>query len=848
MGRKEKEEQIKELHISVRDLVEFIFREGDIDNRAGKLANAEVMMEGSRIHRKIQKSMDASYTAEVPLKVNIEAETYILVIEGRADGIAYGEFIPDPEQITLDFSENQTVHKNELQNDEETFYYYVDEIKGVYRNLAFMERPVYVHKAQAMCYAYIYALQNHLAKIGVQLTYCNMDTEDIRYFREIHEWEELKQWFGKLVAEYRKWADWQIAWRKGRQDSIQGLQFPYPYREGQKQLVSDVYRTISRKKTLFIEAPTGVGKTISTIFPAVKAVGEGLSDRIFYLTAKTITATVAKEAFQLLREKGYQAKIIQLTAKEKLCMCEEMDCNPVSCPYARGHYDRVNDAVFDLLQKSDLFTRDEIIEQAEEYMVCPFEMSLDVATFADNILCDYNYVFDPNVYLKRFFQEGVKGDYIFLVDEAHNLVDRSREMYSAQLYKEDLLAVKHIMKVHNQAIVRVLEKCNKAMLELKRECENYQILDSVGTLTFHLMRLASLMEDFFEKPREFPEKKTVMDFYFELRNFLNIYDLVDDHYVIYSEMQEDGRFLIKLFCVDPSANLQKCINKSKSTIFFSATLLPITYYKKLLSSEEDNYAVYAKSTFDESQRLLVFGRDVSTKYTRRSLSEYEKMAQYIERAVRGKEGNYMVFFPSYRLMQEVYEVFMRLEQNNSIWSSVREWDAETETEGGQELQLILQRANMRETEREEFLAAFEKEQRGTLVAFCVMGGIFGEGIDLKNDRLIGAVVVGTGLPQISNERQILKNYYDERGESGFDYAFRYPGMNKVLQAAGRVIRTNEDQGIILLLDERFLQSDYEPLFPREWKERKVCSLAQLEKEVENFWNGRVPENKGKSAE
>ena len=223
--------------------------------------------------------------------------------------------------------------------------------------------------------------------------------------------------------------------------------------------MADVYRTIMRRKTLFIQAPTGVGKTISTIFPAVKAVGEGLADRIFYLTAKTITATVAKETFQILREHGYQAKIIQLTAKEKLCMCgedgtEELECNPVNCPYAKGHYDRVNDAVYDLLQTSDLFTREEILAQAKKYQVCPFEMSLDVATWVDNILCDYNYVFDPNVYLKRFFQEGNKEDYIFLVDEAHNLVDRSREMYSAQLYKEDMLAVKRIMKPHHYMIAK----------------------------------------------------------------------------------------------------------------------------------------------------------------------------------------------------------------------------------------------------------------------------------------------------------------------------------------------------------------------------------------------------------
>lgn len=805
---------MQELHISVRNLVEFIFRGGDIDNRAGKMASAEAMMEGSRIHRKIQKSMDTSYQAEVPLKIEWKANDYVLVVEGRADGIAYGKFQPDLPAATESVLQPEMEFAAEIPPEEEISF--IDEIKGVYRNVAAMEQPVYVHKAQAMCYAYIYAKQNRLERIGVQMTYCNLDTEEIRHFREIYTFETLTVWFGHLIEDYRKWADWQIAWKKQRQESIHTLEFPFPYRQGQKKLVADVYRTILRGKNLFIEAPTGVGKTISTIFPAVKAVGEGLADRIFYLTAKTITATVAKETFALLEEQGYRAKVIQITAKEKLCLCEEMDCNPVNCPYAKGHFDRVNDAVFDLLQKSNLFTREEVLAQAKEYQVCPFEMSLDVATWADNIVCDYNYVFDPNVYLKRFFQEGIKGDYLFLVDEAHNLVDRSREMYSADLYKEDVLAVKQIMKAHSRTICRILDKCNKAMLEMKRECEHYQILDSVGTLTFHLMRLASQMDEFLEKPREFPEKKTVLDFYFALRNFLNIYDLVDDHYVIYSQMTEEGQFRIRLFCVDPSVNLQKCIDKSNSTIFFSATLLPIGYYKRLLSTDEDNYAIYAQSTFAQTQRLLAFGRDVSTKYTRRNRKEYEKIADYIGAVTEAQQGNYMVFFPSYRLMQDVYEVFAE--------------------KAADSCEILMQHNNMKEHEREAFLEEFEKERQGTLVAFCVMGGIFGEGIDLKNDRLIGAIIVGTGLPQVSDEREILKNYYDERGLSGFDYAFRYPGMNKVLQAAGRVIRTSEDRGVILLLDERFLQREYGALFPREWEKRSVCGLPQLREEVSRFWS------------
>ena len=737
-----------QLHISVRNLVEFIFREGDIDNRAGKIQSADAMLEGTRIHRKIQKSKDKNYQAEVPLNYVVHNPLFDLTIEGRADGI---------------FTE-------ENENGEELVF--VDEIKGMYKKVMFMEEPVFVHKAQAICYAFIFAYDNELSNIGVQMTYCNLETEETKYFREIYTFDYLQTWFGRLIEEYGKWAEFQCEWHEKRQESIKSLKFPFEYREGQKRLVEDVYRTILRRKNLFMQAPTGVGKTISTIFPAVKAVGENLGDRIFYLTAKTITASVAKDTFKLLCEYGYKAKIIQLTAKEKLCLCDEMECNPVNCPYAKGHYDRVNDAVFELLTSSDFFTRDEIVEQANKYMVCPFELSLDVSSWVDDIVCDYNYVFDPNVYLKRFFQEGIKGDYIFLIDEAHNLVERSREMYSAQIYKEDFLMCRKIIKPYSSKIEKILDKCNKALLEYKRECETYVVYENVGNLIFQLMRLTSELDDFLQKPLEFQGRKDITDFYFQVRNFLSIYDLVDEHYVIYSQLLDDGRFMLKLFCVDPSLNIQNCLDKANASIFFSATLLPINYYKSLLSTKKDNYAIYAQSIFDEKKRLLVFGKDVSTKYTRRNAAEFEKMTEYIYRTVKCKRGNYMIFFPSYKLMNQVYDIF---------------------TERHADFDTIIQTSGMKEEEREEFLEAFAVERDSSLVAFCVMGGIFGEGIDLKNEQLIGVIVVGTGLPQISYEREILKNYYDSQNGCGFDYAFRYPGINKVLQAEGRVIRTVDDK-------------------------------------------------------
>ena len=811
-AKKEQSEERSIIKISVRNLVEFILREGDIDNRVGRGASAEAMQEGSRIHRKIQRRMGSDYHAEVPLRLVLCEENYDLVIEGRADGIR----IQSRYGAEITYADN--FNHMEVNDDMEVM---IDEIKGVYQKLEHMSGPVMVHKAQAMCYAYIYALQHEIKKISIQMTYCNLDTEDIRYFTEEFTFEALSEWFSHLIGEYKKWADFQYAWRRLRQASIKKLQFPYEYRKGQKELAAGVYRTINRKKNLFIQAPTGVGKTISTVFPAVKAVGEGLGDRIFYLTAKTVTGTVARETFELLRKNGYQAKVIQITAKEKMCLCEEMECNPVHCPYAKGHYDRVNDAVYDLLQKEDMLTREVILQQAEEHCVCPFELGLDLATWCDNIICDYNYVFDPNVYLKRFFAEGVKGDYIFLVDEAHNLVERSREMYSAALYKEDFLEIKKIMKRYQPKLEADFNKCNKILLDYKRECEKYVLYDNIGNFVFALMRLASNLDEFLQKPMEFPERKTVTEFYLNVRNFLNIHELVDSHYVIYSEHTEDGRFMLKLYCVDPSLNLQSCINKGNATIFFSATLLPIQYYKSLLSTKEDNYAVYAETAFTEEQKLLLVGRDVSSKYTRRNQTEFSKIASYIKKTALTKQGNYMVFFPSYKMMQQVYEAFLELDT--------------------EEIDIVLQEIGMKEEAREFFLAEFAKERRHSLVAFCVMGGIFGEGIDLKHEQLIGAIVVGTGLPQISNEREILMNYYEERSGQGFDYAYRYPGMNKVLQAAGRVIRTTEDVGVIELLDERFLQSDYRALFPREWENFDICTVENVEEKVEAFWTLHLKE-------
>ncbi len=873
-GDTETKQPVDEIKVSVRGLVEFILRHGDIDNRRHSVPD-NAMQEGSRIHRMIQKRMGAEYQAEVSLKYTHSTEKYILIVEGRADGI--------------------------IEQNGETV---IDEIKGTYRDLAKMREPVSEHIAQAKCYAYIYALKKELSQIRVRLTYCNIETEEIRYFYADYEFRELEEWFQGLITAYQKWADYSWEWRNIRQASVEKLEFPFSYREGQKELVTYVYQTIYHKKKLFLEAPTGVGKTISTIFPSVKAMGRGMGEKIFYLTAKTITRTVAEGTFAQLREKGLRFKSVVLTAKEKICFQEKTECNPESCPYAKGHYDRINDAIYAMLIAEESFTRDKIEGYAQRFRVCPFELCLDMSLFADGIIGDYNYLFDPHVYLKRFFGENSSGNYIFLIDEAHNLLERGREMYSAPIIKEEFLEMKReikqtlmsemmeigerkqisgqmsleisgmsqmpsgktiiaekntadeqesdtvyikgkkkrsyggrsvfVRKGYAEKLEYQLEKCNKELLVLKRECENCCLVESIDKFVQALQRLYTTIDEYLDEQEEekLSVRESLLDFFFTISHFLDIYERMDENYVKYTQLGEDGSFLLKLFCVNPKENLKECMMRGRSTILFSATFLPIQYYKELLGGEAQDYEVYAKSVFNPEKRALFIANDVTSKYTRRSEEEYYNIAKYMNEIVRMRHGNYMVFCPSYAFLRIVYEKYM-------------EYFADEEKE------CIIQSESMNEEERETFLARFQGNtecdlqaditmnielEEQTLIGFCVLGGIFSEGIDLKNDSLIGVMIVGTGLPQVCNEREILKNYFDENGENGFDYSYRYPGMNKVLQAAGRVIRTAEDIGIIALLDERFLQLTYRRMFPREWEYFETVNVETIGKRIERFWD------------
>ena len=816
------------VRISVRALVEFILRSGDIDTRTGGMPDREAMQLGSRIHRKIQAAMGETYRAEVPLSIDMPCDDFVIRIEGRADGIVDEK----PGQEAL-----------------------IDEIKGILRPVELLAEPVDIHLAQAKCYAYIYAAQQGLEKIRIRMSYANLQMQDLsaaelrkhmRFFTYTCSLQELEEWFFSVVEEYRKWARFERNWRKVRTESIREISFPFSYREGQKKLTRDVYITILRKKQLFIQAPTGTGKTISCVFPAVKAMGEGLAERIFYLTAKTITRTAASHAFDLLRGEGLRLKSIILTAKEKICPLDEMACDPEHCPYAQGHFDRVNDAVYEQITGRDAFDRESVLAAAEKHRVCPFELSLDIASWMDAVIGDYNYAFHPRSRLKRFFTEGTRGEYIFLVDEAHNLVDRGREMFSASLVKEDILALHRLVKGEHGKLARALMRVNNAMLALKKEMAQgtnagWRILESPGSLVLHALNLYGVMDTFLQEEREHHIKQepgredvrsAVLDMYFTVGTFLDTAQLLDENYVVYTQSLPEGRFECALMCANPSDNLRKCFEKGRSSILFSATLLPIDYYRSMLGSAE-SYAVYADSCFDNSQLRVLTGTDVSTRYTRRDERAYSRIAEYILRMVNGRRGNYMVFFSSYKMLEETAAYFRLI-----CPSDVR---------------MLMQSSHMSEAEREAFLESFgirdvsaEPVQTidqgvdrdiSSVVGFCVMGSIFGEGIDLRGERLIGAMIVGPGLPMVCAQQEILKGWFDAKGQDGFRLAYQCPGMNKVMQAAGRVIRTETDRGVVILLDERFGQTSYRRMFPREWGDPDRCAVTTMDAMLMSFWGG-----------
>ena len=777
-------------HIGVRELVEWTLRKGSIDYR---YTSSKRMSEGTIIHQKLQKKRkkeaklgDYRYESEFVFKHIFEYMEFTFCLEGRADGII--------------FKEDRII---------------IEEIKSTYSDLENLICDYDgLHFAQLKCYGYLYAEAHDLSEIMLNLTYCHVETEEVLVFEKLFSKQELQDFFFSLMDKYIVWLNADEERTIKSYDTIRNLPFPFEnYRKGQREFAIAIYKTIRNNKKIFAQAATGTGKTISTLYPAIKSIPEKPLKKIFYLTAKTITRAAAESSLAFMQTKGLFIKSVTLTAKDKVCLSETKICTAAECPYADGHFDRVNAALFDILENINIIKRDDIIAYAEKHMVCPFEFSLDISLWTSIIIGDYNHVFDPKAQLKRFFSSASREPYVLLIDEAHNLVDRSREMFSAELSKREFDIVrKEIGKKSDLA--KSIKKISNYFTNLHSEDlqESTYVKEMYDEDFVYMLRNFITICDKWLVVNE--GKSSVLELYFKVLDYIHASESFDSHYVFYAYAR-GSNVTVKLFCLDPSQRLSQVMEKVFSSVLFSATLTPLAYFKDVLGGIPTDYTMKIPSPFDTKNMLLAVDNTVSTKYKDRVYS-YDKVADLLHTLVSGRIGNYFAFFSSYEYMESVYKVF----QNK--FPSVN---------------TMMQTQNLNELQREIFLLAFKKNPNETLLGFVVMGGVFSEGIDLVSDRLIGTAVVGVGIPLISAERNIISDYYKQKKLDGYKYAYQYAGMNKVLQSAGRVIRAETDVGIVLLIDNRFLSSDYLYLYPSHWKNYlRISNSCELENALQKFWN------------
>ena len=833
---------MSKLCLPIRQLVEFLLRTGSIDSRFTGFDRAN---EGARIHRKLQKAAGEGYQAEVPLSAERIVDGIAYTIEGRADGI----FTAEDGTVTIDEIKTTAIPTPEIEED---------------------MNPC--HWAQGMLYAVLYGGQNGLERLAIRLTYYQIDTDEIVRFTRAFSLGELEAFFDDLLHQYTPWARRQLDWNAQRNQSLNALQFPFPaYRPGQRALAGEIYRACAAGKTpdhkggtrLFCQAPTGIGKTMSAIFPALKAIGAEKGEKLFYLTARNTTQSAAEDAVARLRAASPDLALrsVTLTAKEKACLCKDEEgrpsCLPEVCPYAKGYYERVKDALAALLDGDGSFSRETLNAAAKRFTVCPFELGLDLSEWCDLVIGDYNYLFDPVVHLRRFFDGA--GDWLFLIDEAHNLPDRARAMYSASFRKSSLTEAKRALGRGKSSLKTALTKVDKAFLEARRtvakraprsgglvpsgpemaETEQTSLLDENsaqaaialpeplfaenGTVFFRelpdalrkpLSAVQAPLQAWLEDNPDDPAHGSLLELYFAVQDMTRAAERYDDHFV--TQLTVYGSELEwSILCLDPSPFVDASLSCGRAAAMFSATLTPPGYYRSVLGCP-DARAVALESPFPP-ENLGLYCLPVSTRYRDREAS-VSAISDALAVLAQGKVGNYLAFFPSYAYLKQVWEDF-----------SARYPEIET----------LVQESGLDDAARAAFLAKFTPDPQKTLLGFGVMGGIFGEGVDLTGDRLIGCAIVGVGLPQVNPRQEILKRYYDEASGTGFDYAYRYPGMNKVLQAAGRVIRTQDDRGVVLLLDDRFTRSEYARLFPKHWAHRKYLRRTEaLKMELERFWAER----------
>lgn len=802
----------KPIHtVSVRDLVEFVLRRGDL-GREREFVGPDRALAGIRGHQKIQHSRPTGYFTELPVEHRVEVEEFTLLIRGRIDGL-----LITTEGVLL------------------------EEIKTVSASWNHEADPL--HWAQAKFYAFMHTRENPLQELVIQLVYLELPAGKITEFRETFSFADLSEFFATTTAEYVAWLRERHHWCLARDASIAALAFPFPqYRLGQRELAVAAYRVLANGGRLFLAAPTGIGKTISTLFPAIKALKEGKLERIFYLTARTVGRGIAEKALVDLRRAGLKLRAVTLTAKEKACVRDGHPCDPLTCPLARGYFDRVKPAIREALAQEEI-TRSVLEAVGQKHQVCPFELSLDISVWVDAIICDYNYVFDPQVYLHRHFaQDG--GAYGFLVDEAHNLVDRAREMFSADIEGQELLDVKRAIQRAAPRCARALGQLHTALRKLghatEPDEETIETSDPSVELNLFPVKAATIrkqQEDGAITSSEFPDsiiepletaldeaekwlvknqpaefREALLALYFRMHSFRRTAEAYDERFV--TIIESDPGIKVRLFCLDPSLLLRKALARGKAAIFFSATLTPMDYYRTLLGGAPEDPILQLASPFPPENLAVLIHDRIQTHFKGRAESLGGVVAA-IGILVSGRRGNYLVYFPSYQYLNDV----------------LREFQVHHPT-----VPVLVQRPGMSELERDTFIAAFSEEHGDTLVGFAVLGGIFGEGIDLVGERLIGAVIVGVGLPQLCVERDLIRDYFQQQYAAGFEYAYTFPGMNRVLQAIGRVIRSETDRGVVLLIDARFSEVRYRRLFPAWWKYSRVRHTEGLQKSVGSFWN------------
>ena len=687
-------------------------------------------------------------------------------------------------------------------------------------------------------HAYFLSRQKNVDTVRLCIATYNTENGELTPNYSYAHSEELRTFYMNVLEKIHKRCKFVSHSLCERIPTLCDVVFPYKgLRASQADMIKECYRDIKNCNRLFCEAPTGIGKTISTLYPAIKCMGERVTDKIFYLTSKSSIRREAVSAVTNMRLHGADIYTCVLSAKEQACICEAAKsgvgrlsnyCKSGMCPYADNYYKRSEEAIFELLDSGYEFERENIRRMAQKHKVCPHELSLDLSELCDVIICDYNYVFSPTVYLKRYFADGKRGErYTFLIDEAHNLPDRARDLFSAKLSSEEFEHLYGLFEENNSLCSPMLDVI-KAFDRLGALCDDNSRYDASGTKVGYyvgrqlpqnfsekLSICTKTMEKWLKYNTESPFYLTVESLNSQIREYKVAEDCFGDNYLVFINSRGDN-VEIMLYCLDPSTLLDEALNRASASVLFSATLTPAEYFADILGGGKKSVSVSFPSPFPPENLCVAVVDSISTRYEDREKS-YKKIASCIAGTASAKAGNYIVFLPSYSYMESVAKAF---------------------SEKYPKVRTIMQKKGMTYKDRESFLDFFCDDGK-LRIGFCVMGGMFSEGIDLPGNRLIGVVVVGAGLPGLSNERNIIRDYYEEKCGLGYDYAYTYPGMNAVLQAVGRLIRRDTDRGIAVLIDDRYGDPKYKALFPSQWKNIKFArNSATLAEIAQIFWNNR----------